>query len=208
MRVVFISDTHGRHTELGVLEGDVLVHCGDACAGIRGWDYELDSLDAWFGNQRFERIFCIAGNHDFTIEQRLARGVEVFVNATYLQDSSAWFGGRRFYGAPWTPNLQGWAFYADDGALRDRWSAIPSDTDVLITHTPPRDILDRSGRGNRLGCVHLSAAVATVRPAIHCFGHVHASYGLAESGGTRFVNAAMVNRDRAKLNAPVVVDLD
>ena len=30
MRLVVISDTHGDHEQLGVLDGDVLVHCGDA----------------------------------------------------------------------------------------------------------------------------------------------------------------------------------
>jgi len=30
MKIVVVSDTHGRHDELGLLSGDVLIHCGDA----------------------------------------------------------------------------------------------------------------------------------------------------------------------------------
>ena len=42
--------------------------------------------------------------------------------------------------------------HADDDALREKWSRIPANTDVLITHTPPAGILDRSRRGQGLGC--------------------------------------------------------
>jgi hypothetical protein len=29
MRIVIVSDTHTRHEELGIVTGDVLMHCGE-----------------------------------------------------------------------------------------------------------------------------------------------------------------------------------
>jgi len=65
MQLVVISDTHGKHEELGSLEGDVLVHCGDFCDGFRRDPRDLERVDAWFASQRFELVLCVAGNHDF-----------------------------------------------------------------------------------------------------------------------------------------------
>jgi hypothetical protein len=65
--------------------------------------------------------------------------------------------GVKFYGAPWVPELRGQAFYKDDVDLGLAWAQIPTDLDVLNTHTPPSGVLDVSSRGLKLGCEHLSA---------------------------------------------------
>jgi hypothetical protein len=55
----------------------------------------------------------------------------------------------------------------------DAWSeTIPSDTDILVTHTPPKYHLDLP-LPDGLGCEHLLAEVRRVKPALHVFGHVH-----------------------------------
>jgi predicted phosphodiesterase len=58
VRIVIISDTHERHDELGVLRGDVLIHCGDGLNGFTRSAGALEQLDEWFGRQEFDRIFC------------------------------------------------------------------------------------------------------------------------------------------------------
>lgn len=65
MQIVIVSDTHKKHEQLGVLAGDVLIHCGDFCDGFNVNDSDVDDLDDWFGRQQFELILCIGGNHDF-----------------------------------------------------------------------------------------------------------------------------------------------
>jgi calcineurin-like phosphoesterase family protein len=83
----------------------------------------------------------------------------------------------RIYGAPQLPS-----FYAGatDGVHafmyprgQDAWSeTIPEDTDILVTHTPPKWHADIPlPRG--LGCEHLLREVRRVKPALHVFGHVH-----------------------------------
>ncbi len=55
------------------------------------------------------------------------------------------------------------------------WSGtVPRETDVLITHTPPRHHLDLPAG---MGCEFLLEECWRVRPAVHVFGHVHAGYG-------------------------------
>jgi Icc-related predicted phosphoesterase len=193
MKVVIVSDTHNRHEDLGVLRGDVLIHCGDSGIGFERETGEVERLDDWFGRQDFQRILCIGGNHDFQMQERAAAGKPVFRNATYLQDAGISFGGLNFYGAPWTPELMGWAFYLPPESMRERWAAIPDRTDILITHTPPFGVLDRNSEAKACGCLDLRLRLEDLRPRIHCFGHIHASAGKVEARGTTFVNASIVN---------------
>lgn len=55
----------------------------------------------------------------------------------------------------------------------DPWAGrIPRDTDILITHTPPRYHLDIN-----IGCAGLLREVWKVKPRLHIFGHVHSGHG-------------------------------
>jgi predicted phosphodiesterase len=58
MKLTIISDTHMRHQELGTLNGDVLIHCGDFLKS-RETEDDLDDIDKWFGQQDFKIIICI-----------------------------------------------------------------------------------------------------------------------------------------------------
>lgn len=72
-----------------------------------------------------------------------------------------------------------WAFqYAPADADR-LWDAIPLDTDVVVTHTPPYSHCDRRDltEGVSVGCPGLRQALQRVRPAMAVSGHVHESRG-------------------------------
>ncbi|KAK0702913.1 Metallo-dependent phosphatase-like protein [Apiosordaria backusii] len=55
--------------------------------------------------------------------------------------------------------------------------AIPEGMDIVITHGPPKGVLDMDRTGKRAGCDDLLAAVAKARPRMHCFGHIHEAWG-------------------------------
>ena len=76
------------------------------------------------------------------------------------------------FGSPWTPRHGNWAFqYAPDENI---WKdTIPEDTDILVTHGPPKAHLDRGG----LSCDFLLQEIWRVPPKLHVFGHIHAGYG-------------------------------
>ena len=207
LRIVFISDTHGKHTELGNLHGDVLVHSGDFCDGYMNDGRSLAEIDEWFSEQHFELILCVGGNHDFLAESYHNTGQPVFQNAIYLVDAKHEFKGVNFYGAPWLPDLDGWANFLPDHDRKRKWDLIPKSTDVLITHTPPLGVLDKPRSGRSIGCSLLRAAVDHLRPKIHCFGHVHASPGCVVDSGTEFINATVINSDFDVTHTPVVREL-
>jgi hypothetical protein len=80
----------------------------------------------------------------------------------------------RIYGAPQIPAcgpMSVHAFQYPRG--QDAWSeTIPEDTDILVTHTPPKHHLDLP-LPTGLGCEHLLSEVRRVKPTLHVFGHVH-----------------------------------
>jgi hypothetical protein len=87
----------------------------------------------------------------------------------------------KVYASPYTPSKAGGWGYCYDPALPHHWN-IPTSIDIAITHGPPHGILDRTRDGQRLGCPDLFAAIATSRPLIHCFGHIHESWGAKNVG--------------------------
>ncbi|KAM3503251.1 hypothetical protein MY11210_008786 [Beauveria gryllotalpidicola] len=54
-----------------------------------------------------------------------------------------------------------------------------------MTHAPPRDILELSGYNvpehgimqKHIGCPDLFTVMSRSRPQMHCFGHIHESWG-------------------------------
>ncbi len=126
---------------------------------------------------------------------------------TYLQDEACEIEGVRVFGSPWSPAHGDWAFQADRGEpLRQKWQRIPDNTQILITHGPPRGILDRHVSGVPLGCEQLRERVLRLRPRLHLFGHVHESRGTHRHDGTLFVNACNCSFGYKKQQPPIVVD--
>lgn len=55
-------------------------------------------------------------------------------------------------------------------------SIIPENIDIVMTHGPPKYILDDTGDGRSGGCEHLRRAICRAKPRLHCFGHIHRGY--------------------------------
>lgn len=86
------------------------------------------------------------------------------------------------YGSPLTPQYGISAFqYPPESP--DMWhgklSSRKNNTDILITHGPPKLHLDKRDF-HRAGCPYLSVEVARLQPRLHVFGHIHAAYGREE----------------------------
>ena len=63
-----------------------------------------------------------------------------------FEDELVELDGIRFYGSPWTPAFNDWAFNKSRAKIDKVWQNIPTDEHihVLITHGPPKGILDIS----------------------------------------------------------------
>jgi len=206
-RVTVISDTHCRHDEIELPAGDLLIHCGDMFNLTDGAPHQILAMDAWFGQQKFERILCTGGNHDRPLESELAQRSQPFRNAHFLKDEFVEFRGLKIFGAPWVPDLRTHAFFQDRSRLAAAWAKVPTGIDILITHTPPKGILDTSSRGRSLGCPSLADELRRISPRVHCFGHVHAGAGRRQVGKTLFINAASYDGGTGMMRAPMTFTL-
>ncbi len=148
-KIVATSDLHGFLPEIP--ECDILVVAGD----ISPIDYDrnIDRVMNWFRSDFYSWIMntpskhrlLIGGNHDFALERHLADICIEYPKSNdlkYLHDEQIEIDGIKFYGLPWIPNLQGWAFYLKDQDLLDKFDSIPRNTDIIISHSPLRGIVD------------------------------------------------------------------
>jgi Icc-related predicted phosphoesterase len=215
MRIVCISDTHNCNEEIAVPDGDVLIHAGDATTV--GSVEQLRAFNRWFAVLPHKHKVFVAGNHDWLFEKDndLARRL-LDPSIVYLQDSSAEIDGLKIYGSPWQPRFFDWAFNLNRGyELAEKWSLIPDDIDVLITHGPPYGILDlvpRQGWDENTGCEELRKRVEQIaangRLKLHVFGHIHCGYGVHDEFGVKFVNASTCDEQYNATQPPIVIDLD
>lgn len=206
MRLVIVSDTHNQLSKFDIPDGDVLLHCGDFCG--RGDMNELQRFHADLLSLPHKHKVVIAGNHDWPFEIANDAARAVLEGVTYLQDDGIVIEGVKIYGSPWQPAFMNWAFNLPRAGreLAQKWALIPDDTDILMTHGPPYGILDRTRTGRQVGCELLRKRVETIKPRLHCFGHIHEAYGEEQLNETLFVNASSVNLSYQPWNKPVVKD--
>lgn len=197
LRLLIMSDTHQNHPSPTKLPNhDVLIHCGDSELSQQSLQQYASSLP--------KPVIAIAGNMDTTNLKTCQSS-----NLTYLQDTSTEISNMLFYGSPWTPKFVGEFQLNDHSHASSIWNNLPNGIiDVLITHGPPKGILDVTSRHKRVGDTILKQQVLNNggkrRVRLHCFGHVHESYGsfLHPESGILFVNAAIFNGHK-----PFIVDL-
>lgn len=190
VRIVIVSDTH-RSYRHPIPSGDVWIHAGDS-------ELTASEMDALAKSLPHPHKVVVCGNMD----RRLENEKQSLRNVVYLQDSDVTVSGLKIYGSPWTPEFVGIFQLEDSQAATSVWEKVPSDVDVLITHGPPKGILDRTSRGWRVGDGALLDKVEEIKPRVHCFGHIHASYGTMKNGETIFCNAAVFDG-----HPPLVVDV-
>jgi Icc-related predicted phosphoesterase len=210
MRLICISDTHSLHRRISEIpDGDVLIHAGD-CLGSGTLD-DVEDLNDWLGALPHRYKIVIAGNHDTAFQETPELAREALTNAIYLEDSGVEIEGKRFWGSPWTPTFMDWWFMLDRGQpLHEKWRQIPADTDVLITHGPPKSIGDEANMGFRcqnVGCIDLLHRIDQLKLEAHIFGHIHEGYGEYVRGETRLINASTCTARYAPTNPPIVLDI-
>jgi Icc-related predicted phosphoesterase len=225
MKLVCISDIHNKHKTITMPDGDVAICTGDISS--RGYWHELKSFVKWFGALPHKKKILVCGNHDIGAEVEFK---EEFVElceengVILLNDSGVEIDGVKFWGSPVTPRFgYGWAWnrdvednrtkseianYMPNNPIQKHWDLIPNDTNVLLTHGPPRGILDLCFYGgDRAGCPRLLDKVLEIKPKVHVFGHIHEQYGLDTFEGTAFVNASICTLQYTPNNKPIVVEI-
>lgn len=207
MKFVAISDTHGKHADLVLPEGDILIHAGDvSSSGTKR--QVVDFLD-WFEATDFAYKIFIAGNHDFFFENNNKEVAAMIPNnIIYLNDSGISVNGIHIWGSPVQPWFYDWAFNRQRGGdIKKHWDLIPTETNVLITHGPAHQVLDQTVNLQRAGCQDLANKIMEIQPCIHISGHIHEGYGKVEKDGTTFINASVLDHRYRLVNPPQIFDL-
>ena len=185
MKILHLSDTHGKHRELTDMPlADVLVHSGDFT--LSGGDMEALDFIEWLCDLPYKHKIFIAGNHDDCMLDATLEGLPDDVH--YLCDSGITINGISFYGAPMFVTFEG-----EDLKELEQYEQIPDKIDILITHRPPLGILDSIDDNLHYGSSVLLDKVTQIKPKMHLFGHVHSAYGTMNWKGITFSNAGLTD---------------
>jgi Icc-related predicted phosphoesterase len=212
MRILHISDTHTYHDLLKIPSGtDMIIHSGDCSNPRDPYNNESEVRDFidWYKEIPVKHKIYVAGNHDTSIEKGLVTKDD-FKNAgiIYLENESVVIDGIKIFGSPHTPNFGNWAFMKERTKLERFWRlAIDEDVNIVVTHGPPKGILDKSyDRENNLECCgdkSLLNRILEVQPTYSLFGHIHNCKDIVNAGvqklsvcNTFFSNGSVVTDGR------------
>jgi Icc-related predicted phosphoesterase len=163
---------------------DVVVGAGDYCMPRQGLGEMINAL------MKIEKpTVLVSGNCENTDE--LKSTCRVWQNAHVLHGEQVTIDGMSFYGIgggiPITP-FGSWSYDFSENEASQLLKDCPSGG-VLISHSPPKGILDISSDGRSLGSTALRDAIIVKNPLLVICGHIHASAGQID----RFEETTIIN---------------
>lgn len=204
IQIVCISDTHNKQPTLPL--GDVLIHAGDLTEN-GSFEEMQNGLKWLSSQPHKYKVFIAGNHDVLLDEAFLMKYPERrygqsktkqdldWGDVIYLQDSAitleipvhtnddsndqASMRNITIFGSPWTPQYGISAFqYSpnDPHHWEDSFASLEKNPDIVATHGPPHLHLDRRDF-HRAGCPYLAEKIFRIRPRLHVFGHIHASYG-------------------------------
>ena len=207
MKICAIADLHTLIDNFDFIpKGSVLVVAGDF--SNTGALVDAKSFNQMIATIKNKYKIIVAGNHDIAMESNMGMAKDLLSNAIYLMDEAIIIDGVKFYGTPWQLPFNDWAFNKPEKELKEIFSMIPSDTNVLISHSPPYGILDMA-YGKHLGSKSLRDRVEKIKPKYHIFGHIHEGYGrhIDEQRGITYVNASLLDGNYRYTNKPWILKI-
>ena len=190
-RVLLTSDVHGSGHFVKMIRAlrksfDFALICGDVLPK-HGWDFKDLSRrqELWF-----EKVFLplmdeingyfILGNDDWVDydgERKLEGKVEIE--------------GVRIFAYEYVPptGMKTNREKSEEDIYLDLKDVEVEKPFIFVTHAPPKGILDEA-RGENLGSLSIRSFALRKKPIVHCFGHIHESFGNIYMKGIRFVNAS------------------
>lgn len=187
LKVCAISDLHGQ-LNFEIEPSDILLICGDISPVIIQTDLKMMSswIDSvfipWCNNLPIQKIFLIAGNHDFYLEENKEQFLKQIedTNIVYLQDESYTYAldNKEYiiYGTPWCHQFGYWAFMTNDEQLTQIYSQILNNVDILLTHDCPYGFNDVCyNNGIHIGNKPLAEIIKEKQPKYVFTGHLHST---------------------------------
>jgi Icc-related predicted phosphoesterase len=206
-KIICISDTHSQNllTKWQWPECDILIHAGDLTA--KGTKGSIENAARKMHELPARHIVFVPGNHDRLFYEDPKEALKLLPGVIVLLDETVELLGLRIYGTSWLRFKHG-KFPFEIESLSEMFAKIPTNTDILVTHSPPYGIMDLNGKGEHLGSDSLLREIKDrVKPKLHVFGHTHRGYGSMKVWDTQFVNGSLVDEDHEPNNQPILVEI-
>lgn len=214
LKACHLSDTHDVYVDLKKLipsDTDIVFITGDMTYKGHNWELKLFLDQMRDLKKYFKHIVVIPGNHEVGCEknEKMWRWLFKRIGAHFLVHESVVIEGINIFGSAWTPWFLDWAYNIPRGEERKYWEKIPSNTQVLLTHGPPYEILDSCRNGN-VGCPELRKKVLNELPFLkyHLFGHIHESKGTLCQNGIFFSNASIMDGKYRFVNGANIFEIN
>lgn len=189
-RLLLFSDVHADLNACGVLEerakeADVVVGAGDFCRMRRDLQTPIDALAS------IETpTVLVPGNAE--TEDELRDACSHWSNAHVLHGEGCTLEDLYFYGIgggiPVTP-FGPWSYDFSEREAAQLLADCP-DGAVLVSHSPPKGVVDRDSSGQSLGSTAVRDTIQETQPVLTVCGHIHGSWGQEDTlGSTPVVNA-------------------
>lgn len=210
MKIYHLSDTHCHENLVNIPQEhiDMIIFSGDESNSRDPYRNENEARPffTWFSNLTAKYKIFIAGNHSSAIAKRLITPKEIEdMGIIYLENDWIEIEGLKIYGSPYSPTFGDWSFMKARHKMQELWAHIPDDTDIIITHTPPKGCLDltynRNGELERCGCKSLLNRVLQIKPKLCLYGHIHSFEDILNAGTMK-----LANYDTIFSNGSVVTD--
>lgn len=220
VKICCISDTHQNHNFIKIPDNiDILIHAGDFCDGDLNKKKHVNNFLNWYIDIKAKYKYLICGNHDLYLEHMDKKTKNDFIedmkknNILYLENNFGVYPdlNLNIYGFPQILKrnmpYESIAFEVDAQKLNEICNTtFNKKIDILITHGPPYDILDKTKRNIKIGSLTLlEDLILREQPSIHVFGHNHDEYGykIYEFKGKEIL---FINSSVKKSSNPIVFD--
>lgn len=223
MKILALSDLHGNLPDLSEYKADIAVICGDIVPlkyqinHHRSRKWFRNDFSIWSQNLPVDKVYFIAGNHDFLLEAHNGWISLLFPDndkVTYINQTLHEYNGLRISGTPYCHKFGNWAFMQIDDLLYNKYNELPENLDILITHDVPygiQDICLQEKEWNdyqHIGNVPLFNYVRDHQPKILCSGHLHSTdHNEYKINNTRCFNCSILDENYNIVYKPQLIEL-
>lgn len=211
-KICAISDTHNKWNNLVIPECDLLISAGDY--SFRGEKHIVKEFHTWLNKQPAKHIISVQGNHELWVEDNFLEAKQIALEACpkvhFMDEGLVEIEGIKIWCSAITPEFCNWAWNVNRGDdIKKHWDRIPKDTQILVTHGPPYQILDYAPKCGNVGCEDLFTRVLELKDLkVHFFGHIHHSYGQKEFNSIKFFNVSNCNESYQSVNPVTIIDYE
>lgn len=226
LSICAISDLHGylpkiEPCELLLICGDIVnLKCQQYHQSCKKW--YIKNFKPWIEGLPCEKVLFIPGNHECGVEGHEIEYRNMFPHSykatiliheeyEYLSNEGKIY---KIFGTPYCKIFGNWAYMRDNDTLKEKFSEIPEELDILMTHDAPygcNDVCVDSTSWNtfeHLGNIPLREIVLEKKPKLLLHGHLHSSLHEFESlGESKVINCSIKNENYEPTYSPLLLDI-